>query len=239
MRALFTPILLSLIFVLTGFSAHAQGAERTISVTGDGAITLAPDMAVIVIGMQFENPDAGFALDETSRATQAVLDRLNAKGIDPAYVRSGAIQLQPRYSSSVLNSGQQIVGYRAINTVQVDVHALDQLGGLISDLIEDGANRLDRVSFGLQDPSSALDAARHLAVLDAMARADLYAHSAGVDLGVMLRISEQGNTNYRRLDAEPSILAEISRSSPTLDVPIAPGEIELNASINMVFAIEP
>ncbi len=217
--------------------ALPEGVLRTISVSGLGEVSLPPDMASITLGIQSDAESSALALDEASAATQAILDRLNLESIDPSDIRSGAIRLQPRYSSSVLSSGQQITGYRAVNTVQVDVMNLDELGGLLSVLVADGANRLDRVSFGLQDPSAAMDDARRLAVADAMRRADLYAQAAGVPLGDVLSLSEQGAGGYRALMAEPGIMAEMAQSAPSLDVPIAPGEIDLTASLTMVFAI--
>ncbi len=237
MRALIALSLLTVTLILAGASARAQDAPRTITVTGTGEVSLAPDMATIVIGIQSEGEDAATALDEASAATLAILSRLDAEGIDAADVRSGAVRLQPRYSNSVLSSGQQIIGYRAVNTVQVEVLDLDQLGRLLSTLVGDGANRLDRVSFGLQDPTAAMDEARSLAVAEAIRRAALYAQAADVAVGDVLSISEQGGGSYRALHAEPVVIAEMAQSAPSLDVPVAPGEIDLNASINMVFAI--
>lgn len=237
MRTFIALSLLILTLVMAGASARAQDIQRTINVTGTGELSLAPDMATIVIGVQSDGDETGTVLDAASTATSAILARLVAEGIDSAAIRSGAVRLQPRYSNSVLSSGQQIIGYRAVNTVQVEVRELDQLGGLLSALVGDGANRLDRVSFGLKDPTAAMDEARRLAVADARRRAALYAQAAGVGMGDVLNISEQGGSGYRTLQAEPSIMAEMAQSSPSIDVPVAPGEIDLNASINMVFAI--
>lgn len=237
MRTLIPLSLLILTLVMAGVSARAQDTARTIGVTGVGAVSRAPDMATINVGIQSENNDAAFALDTTSRAVQAILTRLDAEGFDLADIRTGAIRLQPRYSNTVLSSGQQIIGYRAVNTVQVDVLELDQLGRLLSTLVADGANRLDRVSFGLQNPGAAIDEARQLAVADAMRRATLYAQAAGVTVGEVVSISEQGGHGYRAFDGEHVVMAEMARSVPSIDVPVAPGEIDLTASINMVFAI--
>jgi len=237
MRIFIALSLLVFTLVLAGVSAQAEGVQPTINVTGTGQITLPPDMATVVVGIQTESEESGGALDQASAATLAILERLSAEGISSSDIKSGAVRLQPRYSSSVLSTGQQIVGYRAVNTVEVAVLDLSALGGLLSALVGDGANRLDRVTFGLQDPSAAQDEARYLAVAEAIRRAHLYADAADVVVGDVLNISEQGNVGYRGLTAEPAVMIEMAQSAPSLDVPVAAGEIMLNASINMVFEI--
>ncbi len=225
-------------FMSTASTALAEGeTPRQIIVTGTGEVSLPPDMATVVVGVQAEAEAAADALDQASAATLAILARLDVEGVDAADIRSGAVRLQPRYSNSVLSSGQQIIGYRAVNSVTVEVLDLDRLGGLLAALVGDGANRLDRVSFGLQDPSAATDDARRLAVAEAIRRADLYAMAAGVTVGDVMTITEQGGGGYRALNAEPIVMAEMAASSPSFDVPIAPGEIDLSATITMVFAI--
>jgi len=228
---------LLLLFGAAITAAAETASPRTISVTGNGEISLPPDMATIVVGVQAEAQAAADALDQASAATLAILARLDVEEIDAADIRSGAVRLQPRHSNSVLSSGQQIIGYRALNSVTVEVRDLDRLGGLLAALVGDGANRLDRVSFGLQDPDEAMDDARRLAVAEAIDRAALYADAAGVEVGDVLSISEHGSSGYRSLNAEPVIMAEMAVSSPSYDVPIAPGEIDLNASIQMVFKV--
>jgi len=237
MRSILALTLVVVTLLGAAFAAPASADTRTISVTGRGEISVDPDMATVVIGVQAEGEDSAQALDIASAATAAILARLDVEGVPAGDVRSGAIRLQPRYSQSVLSSGQQIIGYRAVNSVEVDVTDLDRLGGLLSALVGDGANRLDRVSFGLQDPSAATDEARRRAVAEAIRLVNLYADAAGVTVGDVMSISEAGSNGYRALNAEPVVMAEMAQSSPSYDVPVAPGKIEVNASISIVYEI--
>lgn len=219
-----------------GLSAYADEAPRTISVTGTGEISVEPDMATVVVGIQAESDVAANALDQASAATAAILATLDVEGIDPTQIRSGSVRLRPRYSSSALSDGTSIVGYQAINTVEVIVNDLDRLGGLLAAVVGDGANRLDGVRFGLQDPTAATDEARRRAVAEGARLAALYAEAAGVSVGDLLSLSEHGSGGYRMVTAEP-VMLEMAGASPQYDVPIAAGQIELNASISMVYAI--
>lgn len=237
MRSILALTLVVATLLGAAIAAPASADTRTISVTGRGEISVDPDMATVVIGVQAEGEDSAQALDIASAATAAILARLDVEGVPASDVRSGAIRLQPRYSQSVLSSGQQIIGYRAVNSVEVDVKDLERLGSLLSALVGDGANRLDRVSFGLQDPSAATDEARRRAVAEAMRLVNLYADAAGVTVGDVMSIAEAGSNGYRALNAEPVVMAEMAQSSPQYDVPVAPGKIDVNASISMVYAI--
>lgn len=237
MRSHLALTLVGATLAFAALSSPTAAQDRTISVTGRGEISVEPDMATVFIGVQAEAEGSAQALDEASAATATILATLDTEDIPADDIRSGAIRLQPRYSQSVLSSGQQIIGYRAVNSIEVDVVDLDRLGGLLSAMVGDGANRLDRVNFGLQDPTAATDEARRRAVAEGARLAQLYADAAGVAVGDLMTLSEGGGGGYRALEAEPVVMAEMAMSSPQYDVPVAPGKITVNASIMMVYVI--
>ena len=236
MRSFIALGLLSATLAIAALTAPAGAQTRTITVTGQGEISVAPDMATVIIGVQAEAEVAADALDQASASTAAILATLDVEGVLPEDIRSGAIRLNPRYSQSVLSSGTQITGYQAINSVEVRVNDLDRLGGLLAAVVGDGANRLDGVRFGLQDPSTATDEARRRAVAEGARLAALYAEAAGVRVGELVTLSEMGSGGYRMQDMSPAEM-EMSISAPEYDVPVAAGKIELRASITLVYAI--
>jgi uncharacterized protein YggE len=237
MRSMLAATLVGATLTLAAFAVPTTAQERTISVNGRGEISIDPDMATVVIGVQTEAEDTAQALDDANAATASILAILDVEDIPLADIRSGAIRLQPRYNQSVLSSGQQIIGYRAINSIEVDVTDLDQLGNLLAGLVGEGANRLDRVNFGLQDPTAATDEARRRAIAEGARLAALYADAGGVSIGDLMSLSESGGGGYRALEAEPVMMEAMATSAPQYDVPVAPGKIIINASISMVFAI--
>lgn len=216
--------------------AFAQDMQRSITVSGTGEVSVAPDMAHVQIGVQADAVVAAEALDQASAATAAVLAQLDTQGIDPLDIQTGSLQLIPRYASSVLGTQQNITGYQAVNSIEVAVRDLDDLGGLLAAVVGEGANRLDGVSFGLTNPDAALDEARKNAVAEAIRLAGLYAEAAGVVVGEVKMISEAGSSGYRMMRAEPMMM-DMAASSPAFDVPVSAGLIELRADVTMVFAI--
>lgn len=216
----------------TGARAEAA-APAVISVTGEGSVSAAPDMAVIPIGVETVADSARAALEANNARSDAVIARLKAAGIEPRDIQTTGLSLGPRYDYSSGGDNQTITGYVASSQVTARVRGLDGLGAVLDAVVADGANQLSGIGFALQDPGPAMDEARRLAVADGMARARLLAGAAGVTLGPVLSISDgvaQGGPVPMFRQA-----AEMAAGA----VPVASGELSLSASVAMVFAIVP
>jgi len=207
-----TLVLATLIGAALAAPASAQDAGRTLTVSGTGEVSAQPDMATITVGVQAEAETAAVALDTASAATAAILATLDTQG-------------------------NQITGYLAINSVEVTVNDLDRLGGLLAAVVGDGANRLDGVRFGLQDPTAVRDEARRRAVVEGARLADLYSDAANVVLGDLMTLSDGGSSGRPVMEMTPVVAMEMAQSSPRFDVPTAPGKIVLRASVTMIYAI--
>ncbi|WP_333683661.1 SIMPL domain-containing protein [Pontibaca methylaminivorans] len=216
-------------------AAWAEDMTRQITVTGEGRVEAVPDMATISLGVTSQAEEAEAAMTETSGKVGAILSRLEELGLEKRDVQTRRIALSPLWSDRRQNDADQpaeITGYVASNTVTVRVRDLGALGDILGAVVEDGANEFNGLSFGLQEPDAAQDDARRKAVEDARARAELLAGAAGVQLGPVIRINDQSGARPM-----PRMMAAMADSRESA-VPVAEGEIELNASVAMVFAIE-
>lgn len=222
------------------FAAQAQaqtqaaGAEqpRQISVTGTGRVDMAPDMATVRIGVTHQDEAAAVAMQQTSDAVMAMLERLTALEVAARDVQTSGLSLNPVWRDRPAADGQPAPwGFEASNVVTLRLRDLAQLGAVLDALIADGANRLDGVSFALQEPEAAQDEARRLAVADARRKAQLYAEAAGVELGQLVSLSETGAASPRPMMLEMSAMRADS-------VPVAAGEVGLSATVQMVFALQ-
>lgn len=227
-------LFLTAVLVALALPALAQEVRPTISVTGEGRSEAVPDMATITLGARHEADTAAAALRASSEAVTAILARLTEAGIEERDVQTSGLNISPRWSQHYDdNRPPEIIGFIASNTVTVRVRDLDSLGGLLDVLVvEDGANSLSGISFGLQDPQAAQDAARRVAVADARARAELYAEEAGVSVGDVMSISETARAApvTRGLMMEAAVASDMA-------VPVARGELTISAQVQMVFAI--
>lgn len=219
------------IFLATGVLADQD--RGTMTVTGQGEANATPDMAIIDLGVFAFAKEASAAMAANSNQMQQVLDRLDRAGVQGRDVQTASLSLNPRWDRrNSSNEGPKVIGYEANNTVTIRIRDLAQLGGLIDELSKAGANRIQGIRFGLQDPKPLIDQARQAAVKDARSKAALYAEAAEVTLGKILSISETS------AQPRPQPMARMAMAEAADAVPIAAGELGLSAQITLVYALE-
>lgn len=210
---------------------HATPAPQIV-VTGEGRVEMAPDMATITLGAQAEALNAAEALAATSAATARILVQLSEAGIEPRDIQTANLSLAPRYENYRSDGRQpRLLGYVASNTIRVRVRDLDALGARLDAAVAAGGNRFDGLAFGLQDPGPVTDEARRRAVDDARRKAELYAEAAGVTLGTVLTITDQGSFGV----PQPRMRGEMMMAEAA--VPVAAGEIEVGASVVITYGL--
>lgn len=226
-----------LAFLSCASMAAAQEAQDGVIVTGEGVVTVAPDMAVITLGVTEVGATAKDAMAEVSGAVAAIIAKLDTLGIPPAHRQTSRFFLRPVYErQKAPENGQseppQIIGYEAGNSVTLRVEDLTRLGAIMDSVVAEGANDFNGLSFGLQDESFAMAEARKLAVADAQARADQLAEAAGIKLGLVRKITE--NSNGHR-----PMMMEMAQARGGFDAPVEAGELTLRAQVTMTFSIAP
>lgn len=225
------PILL-LVLAMAGAApvpAFAEAPARTVSVSAEGRVEAVPDMATVSLGVVKEARFAGEAMAETSAATARVLERLAEFGIGPRDIQTSRLGLDPVWSHSTDNSRPKITGFTASSMLTVRVRDLSRLGEILDAVVEDGANDFNGLGFSVSDPDPLINKARALAVADARDMAAQLAAGAGVVLGPVQSISEQGGGRPQPLAME---------MTAARGVPVAAGEVTLSVHVSMVFAIE-
>lgn len=229
------PMLAALTLVLAAATPalaqdRAAEAPRRIVVTGDASAEAAPDRASFTAGVQAEARGARDALTAASTAMTQVLAALEAAGVAKADLQTSELSVDPVWDDG--DGGQrqpQVRGYMASNLVTVRSRDLAALGALIDAASEAGANRFMGLSFTLADPAAQEAEARAAAVAEARARAEQLASAAGVRLGPVLSITEQGGAGpmpmFARAEAMPA-------------PPVAPGSVGVTVSVEVVYGIE-
>ncbi len=210
--------------------ALADTPTRTITVTGEAQVATDPDMATITLGVTTQGMTAKAALDANNTALTSVLVKLKDDGIEPKDIQTTGLSVNPQFDYQSNSGGsQKITGYVASNMVVVSVRNLETLGGTLDAVVTEGANTLNGISFGLQDPGPKEDEARRAAVTEAARRAKLYADAAGVGLGPVLSISEQGTSM-----PPPFMKASAARE---MSVPVEVGQVNVGAAVTVTYQI--
>lgn len=209
----------------------AEDTPATITVTGEGVVTAAPDIATISLGVTSQGATAAEAMDANTAALTAVLARVKAAGVEDRDIQTSTLNLNPNWSNSDGSSMPVIQGYVATNVLQIRVRELKGLGGVLDAAITDGANTLNGISFGLAEPEPAMDEARKAAVAKAKARAELLTGAAGVSLGRIVTISEGGGY------APPMPMYRMEAAMADAPVPVEGGEVGVTANVTITWEI--
>jgi uncharacterized protein YggE len=202
-------------------------------------------VAVITIGVETNAEDAGAVLAQNNEQMQALIDTLEGAGIAAEDIQTHSIQL---YSPDAQTFGTQgatqeappdtasgergpATGYRAVNLVEARVRDLAQVGAVIGQAVQAGANQIYGIRFELSDPQAALDQARQEAWDEALHKAEQWAELTGAALGEVLTINEyQSPIPY----AAESALA---RGAPA-DVPVEPGTQTIQLEVQVSWRLE-
>jgi uncharacterized protein YggE len=233
MRNIIVPLCaLTFVALIAGFSS-AQEAKRTITVTGQGQATAPPDMATIHTGVVSQAKTASEALKANNQAMARLMSALKEHNVADKDLQTSSFDVQPDYRHDPQGRTEpEIVGYRVTNQVRVVVRNLPNLGQVLDALVAAGSNQISGISFGIDEPTGVMNQARNRAVADARSRAELYAQAAGVKVGDVVSISEQ--VAYV---PQPQFFARAA-DSMAASVPIATGQQELQATVQMVFGLD-
>ena len=220
----------------SGLPAHAAetaAPPATITVTGEGEVLAAPDLATVSLGVTAQGETAAEAMSGASAALAAVIGRLKGAGVEAKDIQTSNLSLNPNWVAPADGSSAAVIdGYVASNMVTVRVRALEGLGGVLDAVVADGANTLNGISFGLADPDPLMDEARKEAVAEAKARAELLVGAAGASLGRILSISESGGM----APPMPMYRMEAAMASDAA-VPVEAGEVGMVAAVTITWEI--
>lgn len=210
-------------------SALAASQVPTIVTMGEATVRRAPDQAFVTIAVETRAKTPREAQQQNAQAMTSVQQRLGAIGIPKDAVRTTGYSIQQEFDYT--NGKRTARGYVAHNGVDVRVDAVERVGDVLDAMVEAGATTVSGVRFDLKDRAGAEREALRLAVLDGRARAEAIASGAGRTLERILRIADAPQPRFK---GAPQMMLERSAAGvAAADTPIAPGEIEVRAEVEL------
>jgi len=225
-------------------AALAQGgsSDAGIWVTGQGTITLEPDLVLLNIGVETMADTVSIARGDAAKAMAAIVDAVKARGLEDTDIQTVSFNIWPRYEyPEVLVDGnrtrkQTLVGYTVSNTASIKLRDIDAVGEIIDDVTVAGGDstRINGINFTIEDTSGYMEQLREDAVNDAIAKTEQFAELTGVSVGNLVFISETGGgspvvQNFGAADG--IMMAKVESTS------ISGGELELKLGVQAVFGI--
>jgi len=148
--------------------------QNTISISAEGRVQAVPDLAVVNLGVVTNADTSTQVQTSNSEKINKITDFVLKQGVPAADITTTNFSIYPRYN---YNNGQDnIIGYQATETITVKIKGVDHNNQIIGKILEgatnNGANQIQGVTFGFDDPDNLRQEARKLAIAKAKAKAE-------------------------------------------------------------------
>ena len=224
----------------------AYGSDGTgIWVSGQGTISVAPDLAMLEFGVDVSAPNVSDANSQASTAMDAIVEALKLRGVQDKDIQTSRFSIYPRYDyieeekDGIRSSREVLTGYRVRNSATVKLRDLDAVGEVIDEVVMAGGDnvRISNIGFTLEDPKPKMAELREMAVADAKAKATHLAELSDVSVGRLIYISEGASAPSVRSFADRSYGWEVAAMAAAPAPSVSGGEVTLSLSVQAGFAI--
>ncbi len=226
-------------------SPALQSALRpppALTVGGHGEVRVAPDQAIVRLGVEAHEASARAAQEAANRIVAAVLQAVHGiGGVRPEGIQTSELTLSPTYAPvprpqpGEMPQAPRVSGYAASNVVSITLEKLDQVGPLIDAGLAAGANRLEGVAFGLRHDEAARQAALRQAVGEAQQKAAVLAQALRMQLGEVMDLEEEG---VAAPSPQPRMEA-MRMSAAAIATPVSAGELAVTAGVVLRYRLSP
>lgn len=203
-------------------------------VSGEGKVTVVPDVAVLSLGVEAQAKAVAQAREQAAGAMEAIMKVLEDNGVDEKDIKTQHFSIYPvrRWE----NDREILVGYRVTNTVTVKIREVDDTGIIIDGVAEAGGDytRINNISFTVDDPTEYYKEVREAAMADAEAKAEQLAALSGVTLGKATYINEGSVSPIYR----DYYYDKAGAAVPEATTPISAGEMDISLTVQVVYSIK-
>jgi uncharacterized protein YggE len=206
----------------------------TITVTGQGSVSRAPDLATVAAAIVTSDDNSTRALSENNRRYAALLAKLGTLGITASDVTSTSLSsyFNPRPKTE-LQAGQPF-GYVVTRNVAINVAALTQTGAVLDAATAAGATQINGVSYGFRNRRGVERTALAAAVADAYAQAQAIATAAHVQIVRVLRIGNESGP--QRIAPLAMSMARAAAEAP-VPTTISPSDLDVMSTVSVTYII--
>lgn len=237
-RINYTSIIIIAILVVGGlvgaYMALGKGNEKTVSVTGNSQMTVAPDQVVVNLLIQTKNIKADVAKNENAIISDKVISGLVRNGIERENIETENYNIYPEYDWS--SGTQKLLGYIASNYIKVKTEKFDKVGKIVDVSVDNGA-LVNYINFELSNAKSNEYKAKVLAEAskDAKTKAEAIAQGLGRKVGNLVSVSasEYDYMPYPlyRMEAAEGVNVK------TVATDIQPKNLDITSSVSVVYEI--
>jgi len=229
-------LMVASILASAGLATAADVPLRAVSVTGSGEVKAQPDMAYVTLGVEARRPTLAEARTEVNATVERLLALTRELKIEPKFVDSTRLQVQPDYRWDEKESRQVLLGYVVSRQVDVELHDLDRLGTLLEKSVSAGVNQVGGARLDSSRRKELERAALTQAVDDARLNADALARAAGAKLGPVQSLSTTG-TMPVPMYAQKAMSVAAAPMADEAEQTYQPSEMKFTANVSAQFEL--
>jgi len=227
-------LMIATLFLIAGCVQLPNTNDNTINVQGNAELTVEPDEAEVWVGASFVKDTAEEAQSSVNEVINDIIDGLRYKGFTEEDMETTQLSLREEYSWE--DNTRKSEGWRATQTLKVKTTDLTKVGEIVDVAVENGANQINNINFGLSEEKEQQYKKQALseAAANAKDKAQTIADSLGVKLGKIKSVTESNYyyTPYRYTVAETAGDAVVKEVSTVL-----PEDVTVTANIAIVYNV--
>ncbi len=219
------------------FSVSSVTTTKTDSftVSGEGKVTMIPDIARVEAGVTAQGPSIKVVQQELNKKIKAISDAVKKQGVEDKDIQTLNYSVNPQYDYR--NGTQKILGYEASSNFSIKVRNMDNATAVIDVATANGANQIGGISFDVDDKTKVENEARAKAVADAKKKAELAAKTAGFTLGRVINYNENSGGEGRPIPMYAKAEMLSVGAPDQVATTIEPGSQELTISVSLSYEI--
>ena len=225
------------LFLTIMFMTMSYGQETKqiplININGEGKVKVAPDQVCISATVETKGNNAKDVKKQKDEKMDAVLKFIKKMNVPTADFKTKQVALNPQYDYE-----KKKTTYNATQTVEIVLKDLSKYDELMEGLVQQGINRLDKVSFETSKLVQLQSDARKLAMKDAKAKAEDYVSVLGQKVGKAFVISDNSQIYHPQPMYAAMRMKESADAMGASNETLAIGEIEVTANVSVSFILD-
>ena len=225
-------LFLTIMFMTMSYGQETKQIPQ-INVNGEGKVKVAPDQVCISATVETKGNNAKDVKKQNDEKMDAVLKFIKKMNVPTADFKTKQVALNPQYDYE-----KKKTSYNATQTVEIVLKDLSKYDELMEGLVQQGINRLDKVSFETSKLVQLQSDARKLAMKDAKVKAEDYVSVLGQKVGKAFVISDNSQVYHPQPMYAAMRMKESADTMGASNETLAIGEIEVTANVSVSFILE-
>lgn len=219
-------------------SAVQSVTNGVISVSSSATKEVEPDIAEISFSVETTNKNVELATKDNKYIVDKVINALKTKIQTGDELKTSSYSVRPDYSYSSKDSKRTLIGYTVTNSVKVTTKKVSNVGTLIDTAVSNGANRVDNLSFKLENEKTYCNDLYPQIVKDAQSQASIIARALNMNVVGLKALNASCSTQYSSAPYRLMYAKTANAEADQVRTPVEAGKIKVFSSVNAEFNVK-